>query len=429
MISTSGTNILATGINFIISLYLARLLGAHGRGEWTIIFTSIYFFVNFLCFGLNQSLVYQISMNARYQNAINLTIIVFCVSCGIIAILILTLWLTSSLDVMIPHRFTTKVNLACYYFWFVVLFANQLQIAILTGLSEFKFINFSNLLFFAFLFLFLLAVQLLEKKVILVSKLESVLYTYTGLSFLHFLLNFYYLRKHLVYNIYTFKIDIDFVFFTTSFYNFFATSLKYLVYRIDFWIVNHYLGASELGNYSLAIYLVQIIGLLSSSISTVLLTYLTKMNDSIAHEAISLFVSIFFSATLFLSVLAIPFFYYIVGFLYGEEFLKTATLSVILVMGMPFYTLLVILETYNISRGKTKKTIKSLTTGLIFSIITNVIVIEYFQIWGVAFVNVSTFIVISIMLMIQTKTLNSEVFTVNVFSKFRRLRLLTMDNR
>lgn len=419
--NTSSANFLATGINFLVSIYLAKVLGVSSRGEWAIIFTSINLLATFACFGLNQSLIFELSSDKNNSNVLTVALFIFVTNLIVVFLGILIFNEFFTISFLIPLENLRNSTLVFYLIWFGFLFANQLQISILSAYERFNIVNISNLFFYVFLLLSVAYLQYFQ--VSMWSRIETVLALYTILTVLHFGYNFYFAKKYFVLN---FKfINFNLKFLNRSFSSFKIIFLKYLLFRADFWIVNFFLGTKILGYYSLSVYLVQIIGLFSSSISTVLLAYFAKMDDVTAKRGINLVVSIFFSGTIFITVLITPLFYFGILYFFGDEFYEASRISLILLLGMPFYSIIIILEAYNISRGNTERTFFPILLGLILSVICNVITIKYFDIWGVSVINVLTFVVIAIILMRRAETFSRNIFSFQIIKKFRQFNVLT----
>ena len=95
---------------------------------------------------------------------------------------------------------------------------------------------------------------------------------------------------------------------------------QFFNYKLDFWVVDEYYGKSNLGIYSLAAQLSQLLWMLPLAISTVLYSYASTGSREDAINFTVRLKQIAFYGTLFLGITGLFLSYYLIPILYGKEF-------------------------------------------------------------------------------------------------------------
>lgn len=169
-----------------------------------------------------------------------------------------------------------------------------------------------------------------------------------------------------------------------GFVPFLALLVMNLNYRADLFLVKYFVDNTAVGMYSLAVSIVDTIGLLPESIGAVLFARVTSLSEKEANELtpkvcrFSLFICFIGGLSLFGVA------NFIVPFIYGEDFSASISPLLILIPGTLFLQLFYILHSDLTGRGKAIITVYIFSAAFLINLILNVIFIPRFGINGAA---------------------------------------------
>jgi len=148
------------------------------------------------------------------------------------------------------------------------------------------------------------------------------------------------------------KMIRQFIFFSSMAYV--GNIATFFNYKLDFWVVDAYRGKSELGIYSLAAQLSQLLWLLPQSIATVLYTYASSgTGEQAIHYTIRL-KQVAFYGTLFLGACGLVAAYFGIPILYGPAFVPAFRLMCVFMIGVVPFSITTILASFFAARGNFK---------------------------------------------------------------------------
>lgn len=184
--------------------------------------------------------------------------------------------------------------------------------------------------------------------------------------------------------------------------------LSYLVLKSDIFLVNYYLTDDDLGNYSLAVSLVDYIYILPSVIGTIAFQRLSAEKSYFEKKAlvsriIKIFVPIFtfgLVAFFFLSE-------YLVSFVYGDEFLGSVQSVKILLVAILFMGIQTIQVQFLNSYGFPKQIIFYWVFALALNLILNFAFIENYGITAVALSTCASYAIVCLLVFLHTRFINS----------------------
>jgi len=173
--------------------------------------------------------------------------------------------------------------------------------------------------------------------------------------------------------------------------------VNFFNYRLDLWIVNHYLDEKQLSHYSLAANINQIILYLSVTIASVVLPSFSG-DDEEARKRTFIQVSRFsFLFFLLLVALALATSNFIIPLMYGEEFSSTVLPFQILSVGILFSCITQLFSIFLVSSNKNIYNIIACSIGLIFTVIFDIYLIPKFSTIGAAVATLISYFVIFIL--------------------------------
>jgi len=181
------------------------------------------------------------------------------------------------------------------------------------------------------------------------------------------------------------------------------TALRY----IDRWMLNRYVGAAEVGIYAVAMGLTAFLFLgvqLVGNVLSVNLNYLWEQGKrercmSVLNTTVKAMLFIFLIGSFFI-LLAKNF---IIGTLYGIEYLPGVNIICILLLMQVFMVIYWIMGIYPVLIEKTFITFLAGVIGLISNVCLNYLLIPLYQMKGAAIASATSFLLISVVLLILNK--------------------------
>ncbi len=295
---------------------------AEGKGVYSLFQSDVDLLVLFLGFTISSAIVFYVSNNRiKIEKLFGIGIIFVLGGAVILSLSYFLIPLFFSENFLFPKGYESKF----YHFYllasFCVVMSTSILSSIFQGKSKFKVVNFISLFNSVLNFLtYALIFYLSEFKQYKID-VDFIL----TVSIIIYLINIfvwaYFFKRQI--NImpsfsFDFKAEIKplFVFITIGHI---AHMVNFLTYKMDFWIVQHYNGAKELGYYSQAVGFSQMFWSITNPIIVVLTPYLTSKNNNEGLEAFKFFSRINFTIILILVLIA----FFLSGFifpLYGKEF-------------------------------------------------------------------------------------------------------------
>jgi O-antigen/teichoic acid export membrane protein len=368
ILNTFITRLSAAVINFIIVILLSQQLGAHGKGEASLILASIAFIIIFCDFAGGASLVY---LAPRYNNFQLLTgSYLWSVFVCLVVAAGFSIYPYFSSDYLIHIVLITFIQ--------SLMNIHQKFIMAEEKVNLFNFINFIQVLlnFSSLLFVFF---GLEEKTVD--AYIYSLYFSYSvGL-----LATFAGLPYHKFRPVFKGFADIIFQTFRYGIANQLAHITQFLSFRISYYLIEYFLDKKYVGIYSNGASIAESIWLISSSISMVQYTRIANSdNTAYNHNLTVRLVKVSFlftSAAIFVLVLLPSEFYQII---FGGEFGEMATVIRYLSPGIIFFTFALVLGHYFSGTGRYYINAIASAIGLAVTLTTGVFLIPDLGLTGAA---------------------------------------------
>lgn len=171
-----------------------------------------------------------------------------------------------------------------------------------------------------------------------------------------------------------------------------------LNYSVDVFFLKNMGTATELGVYSTALGIINYFWLLPDAFKEVLLSKFTKTNSS---KAVLTSIKISLLTIISLIIIFIIFGRFAINILYGEEFLGSYLVTVILSLGAVSMVFYKIIGVVLLAEGKRWAYFFSLLISVILNIVANIFFIPIFGMYGAAYASVISYSVCGIIFLMQ----------------------------
>lgn len=370
--------------NFINTILVTRLLSDEGRGQYALYTNFIQFIILFLSFSVSSSIINKVANDKFKVGEVLISLIIYFFIVSVSASLIIHyLGLSESI-------FRTNQNiifiLIIAILNFFVTAMNTVFFGVFYGLKSIKVPNIfklSTVILFSILVFFATYLERTPHQaylIIIVIQLFVQVFQLISFSIWIFLKN---------------KMNLDFGFilgikkivftlkdlFTFSRLVYIATLLMFFVYKIDFWIVDYYLGKKELGVYSLAVQLSQFILLLPAAIEGINLSEVSS-NEEKGLKTTTWGIKVVFYGSIISSSVLFLFSYLFVDKIYGVEFNNSIKCLGILLLGIVPFTPASVISSYLIGIDRFRINLFAVMFSLGLTLIFDFILIPEFGIVG-----------------------------------------------
>jgi O-antigen/teichoic acid export membrane protein len=395
-------------LNFLVSLFIARLFGANGRGDLAIYNSAVAIGVTTFGISISSAMVYfiaskKISLQESYSVLIFASIGAFLLLC----ILCLCIYVAGFSSVIAP--FANGNMLLFFYVAHVVFTITTINLtAILNAQEEFVFplqLQFAQVLLLITLVVCIYNNVFINYKPTAADVVIIIVILYSIQTFILLGYTIYFCKIALLKINFNFKIIRQL--FAFSALAFACNALQMISYRIDLFFLQYYHTATIVGVYSIAVMCIQMLWILPTQFATV---FYTKFNQRQQSKNTIYFVAnmvaISFWACFIIFGIAYLIGIYGIPFLFGNGFADSAKLVGILLIGaIPIASALMI-STYNASANLLQTNLKGSAIGLVFCILFNFLLIPKYGYYGAAFASAIAYLSNCIYLYINFCTVN-----------------------
>ena len=408
-----GAQIVNLPISFISSIITTRILGSVGRGENAIFTNATAFAVLLFGFSISSTIPYFVNSGKAKPGKLLTTIIVFIL--GSTTLVFLTL---SVLDAMgkLGLALPNSIQSLQYKLIFVGLYFTTLLYSVITTyLSAYKKFKEVSIYGIAYQCLTLGVYLMLFYNVIpydhanpfktftIVTALLSLV-SIIGVCILFVKLLDIKPERSLL----PFALVKQFILF--SIFAYLANFFQFIVYKLDFWVVDAYAGKANLGVYSLATQLSQMLWILPQTVASVLYAYASSTTEKEAITHTIQIKQVVFVLTLLFALIGLTLSYFLIPVLYGNDFLQAFNLMLIFMIGIIPFCFITITSGFFAARGAFKI---NLTISFVMSLLSCLlyfILIPRFGITGGAIASSVTYLLSAIICeTVFSKKYNSPV--------------------
>ncbi len=342
-------NILFKGINvllsFIVTVLIVRLLGTRGNGIFSLFIANTAIIVLAVSFSFNSGVTYYTAKNEFSDSKL--------LNSVFIILLLQVIFIVCASEVfrsIFGVSFYIDVNTPGLSYWgslyvFSILL-NAYVSAIFNGHKWFDLLNTATIIT-NLIFLIVFAFLLYQNSPQRFENTFQILRIYIGLISFQALLNFGILLKKIRFRFHfsilkpaQFKLI-----FAYAGVAFFSNLFQFLAYRMDYWFVNYFQNKDELGLYSLASRLNQVLWLLPMTIAAVIIPFTVTASEELM-EKVKLIVRLQFNAYLLIGALLAVASPFLIPLVFGNDFKGTVLPFMILLPGVIIFTITTILAAY-----------------------------------------------------------------------------------
>jgi O-antigen/teichoic acid export membrane protein len=384
IVSTFSIKVLIAVINLVIVIVLSHFIGASGKGEASLIVISIAMVMLFSNLLGGPTLIYLVP---RYN-------------------VFLLFFLSNAWSVL-----TSLIAFLTFYFFSSMSLCMNMHVCILSLISSFLATNLTILLGKERIMLYNL-ISLLQTAstfvmvyllLISVDQPDVVLYIYslyTGLLLCFFISFFYvvpYFKNASLNNMSRFTIE----FLKIGFTNQTSQIIKFMSFRISYYILMKYAGASVVGVFSNGTSLIESLLLISNSFVSILYP---KVSNSFNKKYAQLLtqqmtkMSIAFCLLALIPLLLLPSSFWV--WLFGEEFKGVRMVIVLLSPGILFYNISMVINHYFSGLGRYRVSTVAYFLGLLVVITLSLIWIPKYGIVEAGLISSLSYIVTALFYMI-----------------------------
>lgn len=331
-----GTQILSIAITLISSIFLSRILGPEGRGEQALFSNSLGFAVLFFGMSIQSTVTYFLNSGKITLEKLFYSLLLFALTTA--TLLGITMVIMSGLGILtiaLPQNY-----LSYYYIFLFVLnfFFNTYSAIVNTFLVSKQIFRIQNLLLLIphlslLIFYSLIYFNVLEGAHFRNFNLvvHSMLFTNIG-SCLIMLLVF---KKKIAWPSHVHWINRSEItmFMKYSLLAYAGNVAQFLSYRLDIWTVDKYCGKTQLGIYSQAVMLLQMIWVLPNTLASLVYSFASAHPFEEVKDKCIQMLRISFYASFILVIGLVIASTFIVPILYGEGFTPTIKVIYLLAFG------------------------------------------------------------------------------------------------
>lgn len=420
-----GSQVINTGLAFVSSVFITRLLGAGGRGDYSLFTNSLQLFVIWLGFSLPTSVIFFVAGEKIDKNRIFTTMLLFCLLTSVLVILfLLALNQWGGLWIIFPEEYQ---SLNWQLFFVAQFFLMQLNGIVTAYLNAFKIFTPQAKFATVIAALSLMVWILLYYKVIVLpwTGFQLVVLMTFFLTIPVWLFALYILRKRkLVTPGKQLLQSKEFkMLFRFAFVAYLCNAMQFLSYRMDFWFVDYFQGEVKLGVYSLAVALAQLFWLLPNAIGPVLFSYISDSKNENGVKQVTQYSQMAFVVSVAGAVLFFCLAFFAIPVLYGVEFSGAGWMLGILLIGVLPFTITTILAAYFAGTNRLMVNFRASLVGLIFAIIGYVVLIPQLGTMGACLASVISYNASNAYLYYRFyKTTGVKIWRMNPVEIFRNLK-------
>jgi len=374
--STFFTRIVTVIIAFAKTILIAKFLGVEGNGEYAIFTASVGLFILILGFGIDTATVFYVSKKEIAPQPLFITFIIFsvvvcllffCFMHGLHSYIRTSIFLPNS-RINLQYEFLLVASL------FLMLISKLLQ-AFFKAFKNFTQLN-SILLINGFLTVSLFGglffIDYFHKSIADIW----IFYIYALVQFSLVCLLLYHSKDYISLNKFSLLTKSQILsLITFGGLAYLANIIQFLNYRLDYWFIEYFTDAKQLGTYSLAVSFIQMIWLLPGSVATVMFPYVAnKEGNDISTKIIRISKLVFYFLIL-LFIISFLSMSSLVNILFGEEFNETTSLFWILLSASVPLSYSIIFASYFAGINRIDINFKGSFLGLIVTIFFDILLI------------------------------------------------------
>jgi O-antigen/teichoic acid export membrane protein len=393
---TFTTNILLTAVSVLISIIIARVLGPIGKGKYDLFFASGNFLIALFGLSLPSGIIFSVARKKLALGSLWIILLLFAIlQSTIVVILVPVISKSTGSDVLLPSYRTIVIILLGLFILFSLM--ASYGSSILYGKFSIVLSNNINMVgrTSGLIFIVILAVIVYFSKVQVSFEYFVVVYILSLLVAVW--LYFSAIFPPIEFGESGWKAILKF-----SIPCYFGDLVQFLNYRLDLFLVNYFQGFAQVGLYTLAVSLAQMIWLVPRAFASIIFPKVAANGDNEVgniQETIKLVKALSIvglAAGILLGLGGYPF----INFFYGKNFVESYLPLLLLLPGVISFGVVNILASYIIGIGKPKVNLNIALIGLLFTLVLDIFLIPRFSIVGAAIASSISYMASSVITMV-----------------------------
>jgi O-antigen/teichoic acid export membrane protein len=358
------------------TMLISRLTGPSGFGIYSLVIVNANFFLMLSSLGIPSGLLYHASVkDVSLSKLLRIT------------------WVSSLLQFILIIAIEFLYHLFTGYFliwnesslwagvagiaFFIIIVMNEKYYALLNGYGKLK--TYNRITAFLNIFLFVLLVILFFFPVD--NVLVTAIIIFIGVQLLQLI--FLALSFHLtVKPVSLVKFASGKALMTYSLIAYFSNAVYFLLTRIDFWILEYYKGSEQLGIYALAVRIIQILLLIPTLLSSIILPSVTS--DAFNNRSLERILRLLNTLNLVVVMMILVFAKWVIPLIFGNSFSDSVWPLILLLPGIVFLSAQTFLASYFAGKGKLKINLYSTLIALVIAVSLDFLLIPAFGVVGAA---------------------------------------------
>lgn len=414
-------------------IFSARMLGPEGKGVYALLYTNMEILSMLFGFGITLGINYFVAskkLSGQKVAGMSLGTIIF----SSILVFALVFLSPNKLNLLFPEGHDALFFRCYLFFSFYMVLVNRIIVAFLNAKLRFKVVNRVTLFSAGLSMVILTTTFVLKDSMgwsigiqeilalgLVTFFINHLIWIWCYLSFVRIRPEVFGISRSDIYSFYS---------YTTL--GFLGGLINFFNYRLDVWMVSSYEDEEQLGYYSLAVNVAQFMMVISRTMGSVIMPYLSGDNEAIRRKNYILFAKL----NTVITILALVFMFIGGDFLiykaYGREFVYSISPFFILVIAM-FFTCISQLQSVFFSANKMNRYgLYASLWGLATTLSLNLWLIPLIGIDGAAYSTLGSYLVYFLYLYI-IHSYKIEGRLVNIFIPVRsdipRFRELLKRNK
>lgn len=399
----SVAHIVTAICNFLSIALIARMLGPVLQGQWTLYISAFTLGTIALGFGLPPAINHFLAAGKIDKRLLVGQLFLFALTIGIIFVLgTYILSYTDLGSIILPSALSTQfiiIGLSCHFF---LLMFNQLLASIL--LAERKF-EVTSLITIAG------AVLLLMGYVYFYFQNDASIILLKCFIFFNLIVLlvqcWLYLRS--IIRLKGFSLELSFftkpvliLLFSFAAWAYVTNFLQFLNYKIDVWFIEAYQqDDSQLGIYSIAVSLAQLIWLLPNAFHSIIFTDISEDAASIKYLRIKSWAVKIFALAIVLALIGYGLSFWLVPFFFGAAYQNVIQIFPYLLPGIVIFAPTILMSAYFAGINRVDINLKSTGFGFLGCILFNFLLIPSYGIIGAAIASTISYILSAVYLFVR----------------------------
>jgi O-antigen/teichoic acid export membrane protein len=395
-------------LGFITSILIARALGPEGKGYIAYFLLIFGLIASYGHLGINNATTYfQKRSNYQENEVYNVNITYLLIISFFISSIVITLKYYEF--ALIDYSWLIVIAGLVYIISLLLISCNNsFYIGNERIIESNKYILTAQFIYFLIIVIFFLLNKL-------------IISTYFSALFIVTIFKLFLFTKNIKLK-YKFRIDFQLLKneFKYGIIIYFSTLFIYLIYRADQYLIKRMLGNSQLGVYSIAVTLAELVFLVPISVGTAITgkLYNIDIRSNNRKFITSKTIKYTFYVCLIVSIVGI-FMTPLIPIMYGQSFTQASKVTIILFIGIIFASIGRVSSPYFLTKGKPQVHLLITSIVLFLNISLNLLLIPKFGINGAAMASTLSYIIYGLLYLYYFVT--NEKFTINELLILNRL--------